>query len=132
MHADGLDTPAAPRVYFALYQRPANEMAIFLRGAPNSSATKQAVRGVVEGVDSNLPVYGIRTMQEMMANSLERRRFALTLMALFGALALFLAGWARIRGDGLRHRPAIVGVRYSHGARSRASRTSCCWRSGRA
>jgi putative ABC transport system permease protein len=91
VHADGLDTPAAPRVYFALYQRPANEMAIFLRGAPNSSATKQAVRGVVEGVDLNLPVYGIRTMQEMMANSLERRRFALTLMALFGALALFLA-----------------------------------------
>jgi len=38
-----------------------------------------------------LPVYGIRTMQEMMANSLERRRFALTLMALFGAMALFLA-----------------------------------------
>jgi len=91
VHADGLDTPAAPRVYFALYQRPANEMAIFLRGAPNSSATKQAVAAAVEGVDSNLPVYGIRTMQEMMAHSLERRRFALTLMALFGALALFLA-----------------------------------------
>jgi len=91
VHADGLDTPAAPRIYFALYQRPANEMAIFVRGAPNSSATKQAVRAVVESVDRNLPVYGIRTMQEMMANSLERRRFALALMAMFGALALFLA-----------------------------------------
>ncbi|HYL75066.1 MAG TPA: ABC transporter permease, partial [Bryobacteraceae bacterium] len=91
VHADGLDRLAAPRIYFALYQRPANEMAIFLRGAPNSNATKQAVRGAVEGVDLNLPVYGIRTMQEMMVNSLERRRFALTLMALFGALALFLA-----------------------------------------
>ncbi len=91
VHADGLDTPAAPRVYFALYQRPANEMAIFLRGAPNSSATRQAVAAAVEGVDRDLPVYGIRTMQEMMANSLARRRFALILMALFGALALFLA-----------------------------------------
>jgi predicted permease len=91
VHADGLDTPAAPRIYFALYQRPANEMAIFVRGAPNSSATKQAVKAVVESVDRNLPVYGIRTMQEMMANSLERRRFALALMAMFGALALFLA-----------------------------------------
>jgi putative ABC transport system permease protein len=91
VHADGLDTPAAPRVYFALYQRKANEMAIFLRGAPNSSATKQAVAAGVQGVDPNLPVYGIRTMQEMMANSLQRRRFALALMALFGTLALFLA-----------------------------------------
>src|SRR5579871_103041 len=91
VHADGLDTPAAPRVYFGLYQRKANEMCIFLRGAPNSTATKQAVAATVEGVDPNLPVYGIRTMKEMMANSLERRRFALTLMALFGAMALFLA-----------------------------------------
>jgi predicted permease len=91
VHADGLDTPAAPRVYFALYQRPANEMAIFLRGAPNSSATKQAVRAAVKDVDLTLPVYGIRSMKEMMADSLERRRFALTLMALFGTLALFLA-----------------------------------------
>ena len=99
VHADGLDTPAAPRVYFALYQRPANEMAIFLRGAPNSSATKQAVAAAVEGVDPNLPVYGIRTMQEMMANSLERRRFVLTLMALFGALALFLGVFSRICGS---------------------------------
>jgi len=30
---DGLDTPVAPRFYVALYQEPANELAVFLRGA---------------------------------------------------------------------------------------------------
>jgi len=88
---NGLDSPVPPRFYRALYQTEANEMAIFLRGASDSSGMKQAVTGVVQGFDPNLPVYGVRTMREVMATSLARRRFSLSLMALFGALALFLA-----------------------------------------
>jgi putative ABC transport system permease protein len=88
---DGLDTPVAPRFYRPLYQGRANEMAIFLRGASDSSGLKQAVTGIVQAVDPDLPVYGVRTMREMMATSLARRRFSLSLMAVFSALALFLA-----------------------------------------
>jgi predicted permease len=88
---DGLDTPVAPRVYLAMYQGPAGEMAVFLRGSGDTSGLKQAVTKIVQGVDPDLPVYGIRTMREMMAASLARRRFSLSLMAAFGALALFLA-----------------------------------------
>jgi putative ABC transport system permease protein len=91
VRGDGLDTPVAPRVYRAMYQGPANELAVFLRGAPGSSGLKQAVTRIVEGVDPDLPVYGVRSMREMMDNSLARRRFSLALMAAFGALALFLA-----------------------------------------
>ncbi len=88
---DGLDTKVAPRFYRPLYQGRANEMAIFLRGASDSSGLRQAVTGIVPAVDPDLPVYGVRTMREMMATSLARRRFSLSLMAVFGTLALFLA-----------------------------------------
>jgi putative ABC transport system permease protein len=88
---DGLDTPVAPRFYRPLYQNRAGEMAVFLRGASGSIGLKQAVTGIVQAVDPDLPVYGVRTMPEMMATSLARRRFSLSLMAVFGALALFLA-----------------------------------------
>jgi predicted permease len=88
---DGLDSPPVPRVYRAMYQVPSNEIAIFLRGAPDSAGLKQAVTRIVHAVDPELPVYGVRAMPEMMAASLARRRFSLSLMAVFGALALFLA-----------------------------------------
>ena len=52
---------------------------------------QEAVARIVHGVDPDLPVYGVRTMREMMGTSLARRRFSLSLMAVFGALALFLA-----------------------------------------
>jgi putative ABC transport system permease protein len=88
---DGLDSPVAPRVYFALYQGPVGEMAVFMRGSAATGGLKQAVTKIVQGVDPDLPVYGLRTMDEMMGASLARRRFSLSLMAAFGALALFLA-----------------------------------------
>jgi predicted permease len=89
---DGLDTPVAPRFYRALYQdADSNELAVFLRSASDSAGLKQAVTRIVHAVDPDLPVYGVRTMPEMMAASLTRRRFSLFLMAVFGALALFLA-----------------------------------------
>ena len=51
---DGLDANVQPRIYRALYQGTANEMAIFLRGASGSAGLKQAVIQVVQGVDSDL------------------------------------------------------------------------------
>jgi putative ABC transport system permease protein len=88
---DGLDSSPVPRVYRAMYQVPNNEIAVFLRGASDSAGLKQAVTRIVHAVDPELPVYGVRAMPEMMAASLARRRFSLSLMAVFGALALFLA-----------------------------------------
>ena len=91
LRGDGLDSPALPHVYFSIYQNSSFELALFLRTSHDAKALKEAISRAVHSVDAELPVYGVRTMENVVSTSMQRRRFSLFLMSAFAALALFLA-----------------------------------------
>jgi predicted permease len=83
-----------PRIAMYLWhkQRPARAMNVVVRTTASDPTTVVgAVRQQIRELDADLPVYNVRTMQQRVDESLARRRFAMTLLTLFAALALGLA-----------------------------------------
>jgi predicted permease len=89
---ESLAEAAIPQIYRSVYQRPAKNLAIFLRGQLDPSAISAQVREQVQAVDATLPVFHAETLDEVLSTSLAVRRFSLEMIAIFAATALMLAG----------------------------------------
>jgi predicted permease len=116
----GLDVPASARVYFSIFQTSATSLAVFLRTHSDVGIMKEAITRTVQQVDPELPVFGVRTMDDLMATSMARRKFALFLIAVFATLALFLAalGTYGVMAFMVSQRKQEFSVRLALGARS--------------
>jgi len=91
IHNDRLDVPPEPRVYFSMLQRPTTNIAVLLRTRLDVKSARTGLERAVRDVDAELPVFNVRPVSEMMAESIARRRFSLFLMMAFAASALLLA-----------------------------------------
>jgi len=89
---ESLADAAIPQIYRSVYQRPAKDLAIFLRGQLDPSAISAQVREQVQAVDATLPVFHAETLDEVLATSLSVRRFSMEMVAFFAATSLLLAG----------------------------------------
>jgi len=76
--------------YVSLYQRP-TQMGSILVKTPESSGGAAAIREAVRVADPNLPLYDLKPMETLLADSLAPRRFAMEMLGIFAAAALFLA-----------------------------------------
>ncbi len=89
---ESLADAAIPQIYRSVYQRPAKDLAIFLRGQLDPSGLSAQVREQVQAVDATLPVFHAETLDDVLATSLSVRRFSMEMVAFFAATALLLAG----------------------------------------
>jgi predicted permease len=89
---ESLADAAIPQIYRGVYQHPAKNLAIILRGALDPSAISVQARAQIQAIDPELPVFQAETLNEVLSTSLSVRRFSMEMVAFFAATALLLAG----------------------------------------
>jgi predicted permease len=88
---DGLEVDGVPHIYVSAYQRQSRVISIVLRTSLPPSLLEPQIRREVQSVDPSLPVFNVRSMREVMDDSLAPRRFSSSLVGAFAAVALLLA-----------------------------------------